>query len=520
MSEQQKLQQQVEELQKTLDILKKKISNNEGFEIIEWDEFTDGKFKLKITGESFHRETKEGKVMSLVSFQAPKNIEKQTRNSLDLVTVLDKSGSMEGPKMKNMLHALDFAVKQLQADDTLTIVLFDSSVTCPLLHMKQDLLGKEQSRNIIKSIRCGSCTNLCGGISRGLDEIMELQKKFSGNRDTLMICFTDGIANEGAYQTTDGLVGLVKSYIQPNSGKEPLVKTKIHTFGFGGDHNLEALKGISEMGRGMYYYISKEESIPSAIADCLAGMLSVCAQNIKLTITPKNGASIVQFMTKYEIKEQDGSFVIELGDLFLEERRDIPIKLVLPENHQETHQYLEVSVSYLDVTEDIPSKNNAKSHLSFNRTNQKISETPNIELAEHINRWTSITHMEEAQKLGSVGQYQQGQQKLQQAIEKIRNSIAPNTELSKYLISELQKVSDNMNNSVDYESAGKYMCTATAQSSARQRSCVTDAHESNVYSNTKQVNFRLASAPPPKYHLTPKKLFNNHKLSSSSPNNL
>ena len=253
------------------------------------------------------------------------------------------------------------------------------------------------------------------------------------------------------------------------------------------------------MGRGMYYYISKEENIPPAIADCLAGMMSVCAQNIKLTVTPKNGASIVQFMTKYKVIENDsGSFVIELGDIFLEERRDIPIKLVLPENHNSGQsEYLDVTVDYLDVTEEIPSKNNAKTHLSFNRTNKKISETPNIELAEHLNRWISITHIEEAKKLGQMQQYPKGQEKLKQAMKKIRNSIAPDTKLSKYLISELQKVHDNMNNSVDFESAGKYMCTSTAQSSARQRSCATDVDESNVYSNTKQTNFRISSAPPP-----------------------
>ena len=234
MSEKKKLQEQVDELQKTLDILKNKIADtDESFEIINLNEFNDGKFKLKTTGESFHREITEGKVMSLVSFQAPNIIEKHVRNSLDLVVVLDKSGSMQGDKIKNMLHALEFIIKQLQAEDTLTIVLFDSKITCPLRHMKQDLLGKEQSRNVIQSISSGTCTNLCGGISRGLDEFIELQKKSDNfidqqithtrDRDKLMMCFTDGIANEGAYQTTDGLVSLVKSYLQPE-GKAPLVE--------------------------------------------------------------------------------------------------------------------------------------------------------------------------------------------------------------------------------------------------------------------------------------------------------
>jgi hypothetical protein len=41
---------------------------------------------------------------------------------------------------------------------------------------------------------------------------------------------------------------------------------------------------IAEMGNGLYYAIEAAEAIPTAFADCLGGLLSVCAENIRLKL--------------------------------------------------------------------------------------------------------------------------------------------------------------------------------------------------------------------------------------------
>jgi hypothetical protein len=38
------------------------------------------------------------------------------------------------------------------------------------------------------------------------------------------------------------------------------------------------------MGNGLYYAIETAETIPSAFADCLGGLLSVCAENIRVKL--------------------------------------------------------------------------------------------------------------------------------------------------------------------------------------------------------------------------------------------
>lgn len=91
--------------------------------------------------------------------------------------------------------------------------------------------------------------------------------------------FTDGQANEGITNAVT-LANAIQSNLA-NFG--PAVK--IHTFGFGEDHDPGFLGKISEASGGDYYYVKSEEDIPAAFADALGGMLSVSAQNVELTIT-------------------------------------------------------------------------------------------------------------------------------------------------------------------------------------------------------------------------------------------
>ena len=49
-------------------------------------------------------------------------------------------------------------------------------------------------------------------------------------------------------------------------------------FGYGGEHNADLLRGVSEAGHRLFYYIDNTDSIPESFCDCLGGLLSVAAQ--------------------------------------------------------------------------------------------------------------------------------------------------------------------------------------------------------------------------------------------------
>jgi hypothetical protein len=58
-------------------------------------------------------------------------------------------------------------------------------------------------------------------------------------------------------------------------------QANVFTFGYGGEHDADLLRAVSEAGHGLFYYIDNADSIPESFCDCLGGLLSVSAQVYK-----------------------------------------------------------------------------------------------------------------------------------------------------------------------------------------------------------------------------------------------
>src|SRR5690606_17798126 len=108
----------------------------------------------------------------------------------------------------------------------------------------------------------------------------------------------------------------------------------INCFGFGADHGNSCycctmaithsissdpnmLKDIAQHGSGMYYFIENSSNIPEAFADCLGGLLSVCAQHITLRVEAAENVKINKITTKFPLKtvEEKKVFEVQIGDL-------------------------------------------------------------------------------------------------------------------------------------------------------------------------------------------------------------
>merc|ERR1712096_183815 len=90
----------------------------------------------------------------------------------------------------------------------------------------------------------------------------------------------------------------------------------LHCFGFGADHNTDMLNDLAlQCGGGDYLYIENVDSIATAFAQALGGLLSVVAQNISVIMESK-------YVVKYPDFKRNGN-KLELGDLYAEEHRDL-----------------------------------------------------------------------------------------------------------------------------------------------------------------------------------------------------
>lgn len=116
------------------------------------------------------------------------------RLPLNLAVVIDKSGSMEAAgKLEYVKDAFDKLVDNLDAEDRLTIVAYDSDVRV-LRGADAAVLDKAEAKKLVRQLHPGSGTNLSGGMPQGYAEALKMKRDGYVNRVLLL---SDGLANEG-----------------------------------------------------------------------------------------------------------------------------------------------------------------------------------------------------------------------------------------------------------------------------------------------------------------------------------
>jgi len=189
--------------------------------------------------------------------------------------------------------------------------------------------GRAQAEGIIRQIQAGATTNLSGGFSAGVQALSAPVSRGGGskgkNEVQSILLLTDGLANVGIRDTA-GMVNLVKESLKA------IPSASVFTFGYGKDHDSDMLRAISDVGKGVYYFVQAVDDIPSAFADCLGGLLSVVGQNILLKCDAVAGARIKKIHSRFPVQvlEEGQRYEVSVGDMYAEEDRDIVVEMSIP----------------------------------------------------------------------------------------------------------------------------------------------------------------------------------------------
>ncbi len=114
------------------------------------------------------------------------------RVPVNVALVIDRSGSMAGEKLERAKEAAIAALERLNADDIVSVVLFDETVDVLIPATK--LTDKESVRAAIRTVVVRGGTALFAGVSKGAAEVRKFHDKGRINR---VILLTDGQANVG-----------------------------------------------------------------------------------------------------------------------------------------------------------------------------------------------------------------------------------------------------------------------------------------------------------------------------------
>jgi len=129
------------------------------------------------------------------------------RLPLNLTLLLDRSGSMSGPKLRNLKEAVKRIIDQLGSEDLISIVTFETrpQVLIPI----QPASDKHGIKKVIDSIDEGGGTNMALALREG---IRQAKQKMELDRTSRLVLLTDGEATdkvEYSYHEAD-LAGKIK----------------------------------------------------------------------------------------------------------------------------------------------------------------------------------------------------------------------------------------------------------------------------------------------------------------------
>eukprot|EP00591_Stephanopyxis_turris_P000546 CAMPEP_0195507294 /NCGR_PEP_ID=MMETSP0794_2-20130614/763_1 /TAXON_ID=515487 /ORGANISM="Stephanopyxis turris, Strain CCMP 815" /LENGTH=528 /DNA_ID=CAMNT_0040633927 /DNA_START=47 /DNA_END=1633 /DNA_ORIENTATION=+ len=445
------------------------------------------------------------------------NEDDDKRMPVDIVVALDISSSMAGEKLNDCKRTLELMLRNLTSKDRLGLISYGSQakVEIPACFVTEE--NKANALQKIKSLAGRGSTNLSGGLSLAMHEMNIIDKP---NAVRSIFLLTDGMANTGII-STEGLISMVQNFNENQAPSEEMndmrlqepsdtasVDTKpktitvnsmspvsLFSFGYGSHHNSDMLRAVSDVSPGgAYYFVQNDSDVSSAFGDAMGGLLSVVAQSAVVTISVplnavSNGVKILNVYHKDQIKRDNGSFTINVGDFYAEETRDVLFELRLSNAPSETAvPHVSVTLSYMDVIH--------KKAAASVPVECSIGRPPNGELSPtdmHVeSQWLRvrvIQEMEAADREARGNNLEAASKRMQRNIDFILASPANQQPMVMALKTDAQDVIRGFKSASQYRSMGTHTMQSKSTQLRRQRCMESSASTRNFYRSSKKAAY-------------------------------
>ena len=205
---------------------------------------------------------------------------KWRRAPLNLIAVVDKSGSMDGEPLALVRASLRQIVSQMRPGDRFGIVLYGD--TAAVFLPPTDYAGnRETLMQAIDNIKSAGSTDMESGLRVGYDAAFADAPHFRGK--TRLMLFTDEQPNVGATDA-NSFMGMAAEASRRGIG--------LTTIGVGEQFDDTLANRISSVRGGNLYFISNEADVKATFEKQLDTMVSELAHDLKMTLKPAPGYRI------------------------------------------------------------------------------------------------------------------------------------------------------------------------------------------------------------------------------------
>lgn len=256
----------------------------------------------------------------------------QARN-VDMVIVLDRSGSMQGSKLEDAREAVLKLLSTLSARDRFALVTYSDGVyiASGLVNVTRD--RRPHLAAAVRSVRAGGGTNLGAGLQAGINLLSTPLRSDNAAR---VILISDGLANRGVTDLTS-LTGMAAAAVESEFA--------ISTVGVGDEFNEQLMTAIADRGTGSYYYLENPAAFAEVFQQEFYNSRTAGITGLKIQIPIKNGIQLSD-AAGYPIDFRNGQAVFYPGSLRYGQKRNLYLTLKVPTSRQRTFALDRIQIHY------------------------------------------------------------------------------------------------------------------------------------------------------------------------------
>ncbi len=365
----------------------------------------------------------EHQVHAMLELVAPAAPKKNERPPLQLALVVDRSGSMGGPKLAYACQAASFLVERMAPSDELALITYDDEVQ---LLRSMGPVDKTLVTNALSHIYPGGTTNLSGGWLKGIEELRRSQP----DQLRKVLLLTDGLANQGI--TDHGtLVDMARTTATDGVGTT--------TIGFGEGFDEELLTDMADAGQGNSYYVASPEDAPGVFAQEFEDLSTLVAQNVSVEIRPSDEVKLLGVLNEYPVTSVQGGLQLNLGDAYGEDLRRIVFELHIPQLARlGVAKVADVVVRYVTVGDEVAAKEiTIPVNINMVNADEATSVDPDKQVVEEVTILKAARAQKEARRRADGGDYKGAQQMLRNAASDLR-AAAPDSPRADELLQDAE----------------------------------------------------------------------------------
>ncbi len=314
---------------------------------------------------------------------------------LNLVLVIDRSGSMAGDRIANVKKSIFAFVEKLRKQDSVAIVSYSATARVDLSACRKTSHAK--ITKAIESLSADQSTNLHAGLMLGYEEAL---KNFDSDKSNRVILLTDGIANEGVVDPVQ---------IAQESSRFNKEGIELSVIGLGENFNRDLLRQLADAGRGLLHFVNDGQDIQKTFVDEIDSLLSPAARNVKLTVDFRDLKKLPKVFG-YEPKIDGSKMSFRLDNLNCGATQVVLLEF---KNKAETSP-VKVELNYVDQIDHLPVSVCRIAKLETRKRSSDSEQSDDLEKNYVIARVADS--LEQSAKFCERNDYEKAAKKLNQGI--------------------------------------------------------------------------------------------------------